>query len=209
MLHMNYSEYQLKGETLDVYQPWYADDAGAGGNFSSICHYFEQLQELGPSWSYFLEPTKSILVLQGHNNERVESYFRDSKSKVTTGSWYLIGGFIGEGSVQQAWIGAGGKTRVHVAKRYPQSVVSKTSFYIYPYYRNLFCRNANSCSASPRDLDWSSVLAITSMLSQNFLPALFGIDSVSVTKIQLLACLPIWQSKSPPKLLTTTGPDQQ
>ena len=94
---------QLQDEIPDVNQPWYADDAGAGGKFCAIQEYFEQLQELGPSRGYFPEPTKSILVVQGHTKELAASYFKDLKFKVTTGLQYL-GGFIGKASAQQAWI---------------------------------------------------------------------------------------------------------
>jgi hypothetical protein len=58
---------QLKDEIPDVFQPWYADDAGGGGNFWNIRKYFEQLVELGPEYGYFPEPSKSILVVKEHN----------------------------------------------------------------------------------------------------------------------------------------------
>jgi hypothetical protein len=42
---------QLKAEFPAVEQPWYADDAGAGGSFQGIRAYFQRLQEIGPkSW---------------------------------------------------------------------------------------------------------------------------------------------------------------
>jgi hypothetical protein len=94
---------QLKREFPDVNQSWYADDAGAGGNFSGIRRYFERLQEIGPSRGYFPEPSKSILIVLENNREKAESEFRDLKLQVTNGSRYL-GGFIGDSAAQQAWI---------------------------------------------------------------------------------------------------------
>jgi hypothetical protein len=50
---------QLKVEFPAVEQPWYADDAGAGGNFAEIRRYFRKLEEIGPNFGYFPEPSKS------------------------------------------------------------------------------------------------------------------------------------------------------
>jgi hypothetical protein len=50
-----------------VEQPWYADDAGMGGHFSKIRRFFHKLQEIGPSFGYYPEPSKSILVVPQHN----------------------------------------------------------------------------------------------------------------------------------------------
>jgi hypothetical protein len=59
----------LKVEFPTVEQPWYVDDAGACGKFSEICHFFSKLQEIGPNFGYYPEPTKSILVVPQHNLE--------------------------------------------------------------------------------------------------------------------------------------------
>jgi hypothetical protein len=41
---------QLKDEFPDVFQLWYADDAGGGGNFWRIQMYFLCLVQLGPEY---------------------------------------------------------------------------------------------------------------------------------------------------------------
>ena len=53
---------QLKTEFPSVSQQWYADDAGAGAKFAEIRRQFTRLQEIGPAYGYFPEPTKNILV---------------------------------------------------------------------------------------------------------------------------------------------------
>ena len=58
---------QLKLEFPAVKQPWYADDAGAGGSFIDLRKFFLRLQEIGPAFGYFPEPTKSILIVRAHN----------------------------------------------------------------------------------------------------------------------------------------------
>jgi hypothetical protein len=76
----------LKSEIPEVNQPWYADDAGAGGTSKGIRRYFEALQEKGPCRGYFPEPSKSILILQEHNKEAAEESFKDFGFTVVTGS---------------------------------------------------------------------------------------------------------------------------
>jgi hypothetical protein len=93
----------LKSGFPAVEQPWYADDAGAGGKFSEICRFFHKLQEIGPSFGYFPEPSKSILVVSQHNLEAAQTAFPDFSFKVTTGSRYL-GGFIGDDIALQTWL---------------------------------------------------------------------------------------------------------
>ena len=90
----------LKTAISDVHQPWYADDAGAGGHFNRITRYLEKLQEFGPPRGYFPEPSKSILIVQEHNKEKAEVCFADFDFKVVTGSRYL-GGFIGDKAEQR------------------------------------------------------------------------------------------------------------
>jgi hypothetical protein len=57
----------LEYELPKVDQPWYADNAGVGGTFTGIQQYFEKIQEKGPMQVYFLEPSKSILIVREHN----------------------------------------------------------------------------------------------------------------------------------------------
>jgi hypothetical protein len=119
---------QLKEEFLEVRQPWYADDAGAGGHFKDLQRLFRRLQEIGPSYGYYPEPSKSILIVQEHNFEEAEMEFMDLHFKVTPGSRYL-GGFIGDPSLRDEWIAdkttfwasAIGELAA-TAKLYPQSV---------------------------------------------------------------------------------------
>ena len=63
-----------------VTQPWYADDAGAGGTFGGIQRYLENLVLRGTPRGYFPEPTNSILVVSPQNIPRVEAFFRGTDS---------------------------------------------------------------------------------------------------------------------------------
>jgi hypothetical protein len=48
-------------------QSWYADDAGAAGNYDFIRRHFTKLQEIGPNYGYFPELSKSVLIVPQHN----------------------------------------------------------------------------------------------------------------------------------------------
>ena len=62
----------LRLDHPQVYQPWYADDAGARGKFRDIMAHFRDLQLKGPARGYFPEPTKSILVVSEQNVPRAK-----------------------------------------------------------------------------------------------------------------------------------------
>ena len=57
--------------------------------------HFLDLQARGPSQGYYLEPTKSILVVAPGNVAWSEEHFRGLGIRVVTGHRYL-GGFIGD-----------------------------------------------------------------------------------------------------------------
>ena len=94
---------RLKRNHPRLFQPWYADDAGAGGTFDDIRAMFEELQKIGPAYGYFPEPTKSILVVPPAMVELAKEYFHDHEFKITTGSRYL-GGFIGSRSSCEEYV---------------------------------------------------------------------------------------------------------
>ena len=54
---------ELRGAHPRVTQPWYADDAGAGGKFPNILEHHRDLQAWGPPRGYYPEPTEIILVV--------------------------------------------------------------------------------------------------------------------------------------------------
>ena len=84
-------------------QPWYADDMGWEGKFPHILAHLQDFQARGPPRGYFLEPTKSILVVAQGNMDRAEEFFRGMGLKFVKGSWYL-GGFIGYGAAEKRWL---------------------------------------------------------------------------------------------------------
>ena len=74
-----------------ITQPWYADDAGAGGKFTHILEHLRDLQARGLAWGYYPEQTKSILVVATRNVVQEEDFFRGIGIKVVMGHRYLGG----------------------------------------------------------------------------------------------------------------------
>ena len=86
-----------------VTQPWYADDAGAGGKFTNIMEHLRDLQARVPARGYYPDPTKRILVVDPGNVARAEEHFRRLGIKVVTGHRYL-GGYIGDKEAEGRWL---------------------------------------------------------------------------------------------------------
>ena len=74
-----------------VSQPWYADDAGAGGTFQQILEHFRDFQARRPARGYYPDPTKRILVMAPGNVDREEKHFRGLEIRVVTRYSYLGG----------------------------------------------------------------------------------------------------------------------
>ena len=78
----------------NITHPKFADDASAGGTFRGIRQHLDNLMVRGPPHGYFLDLTKSILVVSTHNFPRAEAFFRGYGLHIVTGSC-LLGGFHG------------------------------------------------------------------------------------------------------------------
>ena len=57
----------------------------------------------GAPWGYFLELTKSILVVATRKLARAEELFRGKGMKIVAGSRYL-GGFVRNRSTKDSWL---------------------------------------------------------------------------------------------------------
>ena len=93
----------IKDEVPECHQPWYADDAGAGGKFDDILNYFNVLTNEGPARGYFPEPSKSILIVKPQSVEAAKAKFQHLGFQVVTGARYL-GGFIGTEESKMEWV---------------------------------------------------------------------------------------------------------
>ena len=118
---------ELRRAHLCVTQVWYADDAGAGGNFEHILAHLRYLQARGLPRGYYPELTKSILVRVLRNVAREEEFFLGMGIQVVTGHRY-IRGFIGDREVEKRWLAnkitgwaESVETLSGVSRKHPQS----------------------------------------------------------------------------------------
>jgi hypothetical protein len=182
---------QLKKEFPDVNQPWYADDAGAGGKFDAIRRHFTRLQEIGPNYGYFPEPSKSIIVVASHNLEKAKHEFKDLGFKVVTGTRYL-GGFIGENEAFNEWIETKTENWEHAvtqlaaaAKDFPQSAYAGLQKSLQQEWQ-FVQRATENCGERFNNL--------SKTIYDTFLPALFDDDIVEEDPRRKLAALPVKQA---------------
>ena len=87
-----------------ITQNWYADESRAGGTFEGNLRHLDDLMVKGPPRSYFLDPTKSILVVFPWNVSWVEAFFHGYGFQIVTGSHYLWG-FVGTRAEKDCWLG--------------------------------------------------------------------------------------------------------
>ena len=177
----------LKEALPEVEQPWYADDAGAGGSFKGLRSFFEKLLEEGPRSGYFLEPSKCILIVRVHNKEAAEKEFKDLGFTVVTGNRYL-GGFIGGADEQydwvkdqvDDWVAAIGELST-IAKRFPQSAYAGLQKSLQMEWQFLQ-RVTEGLGVEFGDIEKA--------LKTTFLPALFG-DDIPDNIPEKLSILPV------------------
>ena len=85
--------------TLDnpnLKQIWYADDATAAGKISDLRKWWDNLATIGPSFGYFVNPTKSWLITRDGLVSQASESFGDSNVNITTEGRPVLGSPIGK-----------------------------------------------------------------------------------------------------------------
>ena len=71
-------------------QVWYADDAAAAGDIKQLANWWSKIRELGPAYGYFVNPTKSCLVVKEKHLQLALDTFSSSGIQITCeGARYL------------------------------------------------------------------------------------------------------------------------
>jgi hypothetical protein len=144
--------------------------------------------ELGPEYGYFLEPSKTIIVVKEHNKRAAKVYLKDLGLTVLTGTRYLLGGYVGEEWDQNDWIvkqakkwtDAVGKL-AYVAENHPQAA--------YAGLQKSLQQEWQFVQRATESID-DKFSGIEYKIQTKFLPALFGTKSITNTRRQL-TCLPM------------------
>lgn len=72
------------GESSEVVQVWYADDASAAGGLSSIRSWWDNLSSLGPSFGYFANASKTWLITKDSLLVKAKEIFHDTQVKISS-----------------------------------------------------------------------------------------------------------------------------
>ncbi len=80
---------QLKTEFPKLQHAWYADDSAVAGSWMHIFHHFHCLHQLGSTYGYFPEATKSVLVASPSHLLAAQAFFSHLGVKVCPGHHYL------------------------------------------------------------------------------------------------------------------------
>ena len=70
-------------------QCWYADDSSCAGRLMRIKEWFLLLLEIGPSYGYFAEPSKSVVVVKDRYFCEAQSLFAEMDVAVVVASGFL------------------------------------------------------------------------------------------------------------------------
>ena len=68
-------------------QVWFADDATAVGDLSSLKSWWNHLDKIGPEYGYLPNATKSWLIVKQDQLEQAKSLFKDTGVSITKTSW--------------------------------------------------------------------------------------------------------------------------
>ena len=89
-----------------MHQSWYADDASAIGTLEDLHLLFDALVDIGPSFGYLPNGSKSTVIVSCDGVTRADYYFNsvhDRKFKVEIGSHHL-GGFVGDETLRDEYV---------------------------------------------------------------------------------------------------------
>ena len=92
---------QLQHEAEHI---WYADDSAAGGTIDRLRNWWDKLWKLGPSFGYYINPSKSLLVIKEHYTEKAKSTFDSTGIEITSTGGRYLGSAIGNNSFKEVLI---------------------------------------------------------------------------------------------------------
>ena len=85
----------LTSDVPNVMQVWYADDASATGRISDLKVWWEKLSAIGPSFGYFMNPSKTWLVTKEGHVSAASELFSDTQVNITTEGRPMLGSPVG------------------------------------------------------------------------------------------------------------------
>ena len=72
------------GDSLNIVQVWYADDASAAGDLSSIRSWWDNISSYGPAFGYHANASKTWLVTKEVHLAKAKEIFQNTNSQVAS-----------------------------------------------------------------------------------------------------------------------------
>ena len=85
-------------------QVWFADDATAVGDLSSLKSWWNHLDKIGPEYGYLPNATKSWLIVKQDQLEQAKSLFKDTGVSITTEGQRHLGAALGSSSFVESYV---------------------------------------------------------------------------------------------------------
>ena len=161
----------------DWIQVWYADDASACGELSSIRQWFDLLLQRGPAYGYFPNPKKSCVVVDRSFVASARKIFSPLNVQVVT-SHRFFGGFLGDVSARSSFVQDKVDCWVSDVRHLSEIAVPQPQAAYVALTKSLQCewvylqRVVSDCR--------SLFAPLENIISSLFLPAMFGCEISSL-----------------------------
>ena len=87
-----------------IQQVWYADDATAGGDVHSLRHWWDMLREIGPEYGYFVNPSKTCLIVKEDHMSSATDLFQEEGIQITPQGTRHLGAALGSRSFMESYV---------------------------------------------------------------------------------------------------------
>ena len=85
----------IRKVSCDVKLVWYADDATAAGQMKSLRQWWNNLVSLGPDFGYFVNPSKTSLIVKEPHLAEATKHFQNTNICITTEGKQHLGAALG------------------------------------------------------------------------------------------------------------------
>ena len=93
-------------ETPDTTQVWYADDANNAGKLTGLLDWFNKVTSFGPSFGYYVNPTKCHLIVKPELLSYAQELFGDTGIQVTAEGARHLGASLGSSTFKESFVSA-------------------------------------------------------------------------------------------------------
>ena len=198
--------HKLKSMYPNSHQSWYADDSSAIDTLEDLHSLFDALVDIGPSFGYFPNGSKSIVVVPSEHVERANHYFNKVHGhnfSIKTGARHL-GCFVGDEVLRDKyvsskisdWVYGVSKLAMVATKNQPHAAF--TGFFKSLQHEWTFIqRFIPGIGRLFHDLE--------SAIRTNFLPALLDEPAINDNIRDLIAILVKFSGMRIPNLTTTSA----